>query len=235
MVSLGPRFIEVKNDGTLWWWHPKGLSYPIQLGTGWQDASLVSGLSDFQVDTGSSTVPATDFVEVKSNGELWYWESLAGGSYEGWRVGTGWGDARMIAALDAWNFVEVKSNGQLWQWTLNGSTYTGTPVGWNWGDARLIAGISPARFVEVKNNGELWTWASAWTPTGPSFDGYISGNNWADARLLGAGDTHSDGYPDSFVEVSYDGRLSEWDAQPDGTFSYQAAGQGWSDARLLGS
>jgi hypothetical protein len=180
----GPDFYEVKDNGQLWFWEyiadPDSNIYHWYNeldGVGWQDARL---LAEADADVNG---PQT-LIEVKDNGSLVSWvRSGSNGVLTPTVVGSGWGNARLIAAESGKDFVEVKQDGTMWEWSDTGNNgFQPVFIGSGWGNARLLAGVGDGEFLEVNTAGQLieWNWndrARAYLPT-------QIGTNWGNARLI---------------------------------------------------
>ncbi|QWF77929.1 hypothetical protein [Amycolatopsis sp. CA-230715] len=225
-----PGFLEVRDDGWLWYYERTDRSFTgHRIGGGWDRTSLVALLG-----TDGS------FVEVKGDALRLWQVDLTGGANTLTFLGSvmgGWQNARLIAGVgDATydgipDFVEVDNRGNLVVWRRDGNGFAyGGIEGYGWQNARQIAGVAVKQFVEIKTNGELWSWRlSDHNPTEPwwATGGFTMGG-WNNVRLLGP-----DGLTDSFVSVRFDTQLVRWTSSAN-TFRPSYFDRGWQNARLLG-
>jgi hypothetical protein len=162
------------------------------------------------------------FFEIKSNGDLMRWTN-SGGGYQGSRVGWGWGQTRLIAALSSTRLMEVKGDGKLSLWIDNGSGFHEFAEG-DASTARLMIGLSESKFLIITIYNELWEYEYC--------QGFLLahfvGAGWDASRaLIGLG-------PQSFYEIKYDGDLIHWYwVQNCGCWQSIRLGWGWGTARLV--
>ncbi|HCT79088.1 MAG TPA: hypothetical protein DGG94_04270 [Micromonosporaceae bacterium] len=182
------------------------------------------------------------FLEVRYNGELWYY-TLPDAPYGSGRlVDTGWGGTSLVAIVAQNYFVEVKGD-HLRLWNVDRSNGGFRVVGYRhmdtgWSNARLIAGVgltTGAGFIEVNTRGELVLWAFEHRNGVPYiyFNGVLSGCCWGNVRQI-AGHSNAS----KFVAIDTYGHLWDYELRDTSLGNGWVHGtwkmSGWGNVRLLG-
>lgn len=129
-----PDFVEVDNRGELVVWRRdgNGFSYGGVEGYGWQNARLITG-------TG-----VKNFVEIKSDGELWSWHLSDHNPTEPWwAMGSyamgGWDNVRLLGPDGlTGSFASVRFDTQLVRWSLSQNVFRPSFFDRGWQNARLL-------------------------------------------------------------------------------------------------